>query len=85
MTSYGVQTVQFADGTTWTQQQLVAMATIGTSNSDRLYGGVTTQTIRADSAVFDGKGAPAGSEDYESGGSGRDTFIYNAGYGHLVD
>ncbi len=73
---YGVQSVQFADGTTWTKAQLIAMATTGTSGADKLYG-------TSGSDTFDGKGAPAGSQDYEQGNGGGDVFIFNAGYGHL--
>ena len=69
---YGVQTVQFADGTTWNRQQLLQMAATGTAGDDKLYG-----TPGAD--VFDGKGG----NDYVRGGGGGDTFIFNAGYGKL--
>ena len=48
----------------------------GTPGPDQLFGAVTP-------ATFDGKGAPAGSEDYEFGGGGADTFIYQPGYGQL--
>ena len=33
--------------------------------------------------LFDGKGAPAGSSDYEQGNGGADTFVYRLGYGQL--
>ncbi|SIO72643.1 Haemolysin-type calcium binding protein related domain-containing protein [Burkholderia sp. GAS332] len=69
---YGVEQVQFADGTTWTAAQLIQMETTGTTGNDSLYG-----TQNAD--LFDGKGG----NDYESGGGGSDTFIFNAGYGQL--
>ncbi|MFM0073487.1 calcium-binding protein [Paraburkholderia sediminicola] len=70
--NWGVQEVQFADGTTWNRQQLLQMATTGTAGDDKLYG-----TPGAD--VFDGKGG----NDYVRGGGGGDTFIFNAGYGKL--
>ena len=70
--NWGVQAVQFADGTTWNRQQLLQMATTGTAGDDKLYG-----TPGAD--VFDGKGG----NDYVQGGGGGDTFIFNAGYGKL--
>jgi len=35
-----------------------------------------------DAAVFDGQGAPVGSQDLESGGK-LDAFVYDPGYGHL--
>jgi hypothetical protein len=46
----GVQSVSFADGTTWTRQQLLTLADTGTSGPDILYGG-------PDADVMDGKGA----------------------------
>ncbi|MFM0666001.1 calcium-binding protein, partial [Paraburkholderia sediminicola] len=71
-TSAGVQTVQFADGTTWTQQQLIQMETTGTTGADSLYG-------TSGANLFDGKGG----NDLEVGDGGNDTFVFNAGYGHL--
>ncbi|TLU70679.1 beta strand repeat-containing protein, partial [Lichenicoccus roseus] len=68
----GVEQVQFADGTTWTQAQLVTMATTGTSAGQGLYG-------NGNANVFDSKGLAT----YEQGNGGGDTFIYNAGYGQL--
>lgn len=72
----GVDELQFADGTIWTRAQLIALAgtKTGTAGADSLSGSGSAET-------FDGKGAPAGSQDYEQGGGGGDTFIYNAGYG----
>ncbi|MFM0047514.1 beta strand repeat-containing protein [Paraburkholderia sediminicola] len=70
--SYGVQKVQFADGTTLSRSQLVQMAATGTTGYDSLYG-----TDGAE--LFDGKG----SSDYEHGGGGEDTFVFNQGYGQL--
>ncbi|MFM0158551.1 MULTISPECIES: beta strand repeat-containing protein [Paraburkholderia] len=69
---YGVEQVQFADGTTWTAAQLIQMETTGTTGNDSLYG---TQNAE----LFDGKGG----DDYESGGGGSDTFVFNAGYGQI--
>jgi Ca2+-binding RTX toxin-like protein len=73
---YGVQEVLFANGATLTRAQLIALELAGTTGADKLYG-----TSGPD--VFDGKGAPAGSQDYESGDGGNDTFVYNPGYGQL--
>jgi mannitol/fructose-specific phosphotransferase system IIA component len=70
--NYGVQAVRFADNTVWTQQQLLRMATTGTSADDKIYG-------TSNAEVFDGKGG----NDYVYGGGGGDTFIFNAGYGKL--
>ena len=69
---YGVHQVQFANGATWSKAQLIAMGTTGTAGADKLYG-----SPRSD--VFDGKGAPAGSQDYEQGNGGNDTFVFNPG------
>ena len=74
--AYGVGSVQFADGTVWTAQQIAAMTTMGTAGADILYADGGTNT-------FDGLGAPAGSQDYEQGSGGVDTFVFKAGYGHL--
>ena len=52
------------------------MAMIGTPDADSLYGA-------ADGGVFDGKGAPAGSQDFVSGRGGGYTTIYQPGYGQL--
>ena len=76
VTEYGVAQITFADGTTWNRQQILNALTTGTTGADTLDG-----TSGAD--TFDGKGAPANSQDYEQGNGGADTFIYNAGYGHL--
>ncbi|WP_081062565.1 calcium-binding protein [Burkholderia cepacia] len=70
--AYGVGVVQFADGTTWTYEQLIQRQGIGTTGADKLYGTNTAQ-------LFDGNGG----NDYVSGGGGADTFIYNSGYGNL--
>ena len=72
----GVQQIQFANGTTWSAQQLIDIETTGTAGADMLYGSPGGD-------VFDGKGAPSGSQDYEQGNGGGDTFIYNQGYGDL--
>jgi Ca2+-binding RTX toxin-like protein len=69
---YGVQQMQFADGTVWTRSQLVDAETTGTSAADKLYG-----STGAD--MFDGKGG----NDEAIGGGGNDTFVYNQGYGSL--
>ena len=76
--AWGVQQVEFADGTTWTDTdlQLKAGWIIGTFGADTLSGS-------AGAEIFDGRGAPAGSQDHEEGGGGADTFIYDQGYGQL--
>jgi hypothetical protein len=72
-TQYGVQSVVFSNGTTWSQSQLYAMATTGTTGNNSIYG-----TPGAD--VIDGKGGT----DYEQGNGGGDTYVFNAGYGQLT-
>ncbi|WP_186142335.1 calcium-binding protein [Burkholderia gladioli] len=71
---YGVSQIQFADGTVWTAEELVAKARFinGTSENDSLDG-----SFHGD--VFDGKGG----NDEIYGGGGADTFIFNQGYGRL--
>jgi hypothetical protein len=80
-TQYGVAQIQFADGTTIDRQQIVSLLTTGTTAADTL--ALPASVPSANSAIFDGKGAPAGSQDYEQGVSGKDTFVFNAGYGQL--
>ena len=70
--AWGVDSVQFANGASWTRAQLLNLATTGTMGSDRLYGS-------AESQVFDGKGGA----DYEQGNSGSDNFVFANGYGAL--
>ncbi|PEH83617.1 calcium-binding protein [Burkholderia gladioli] len=71
---YGVSQIQFADGTVWTAEELVAKARFinGTSENDSLDG-----SFHGD--VFDGKGG----NDEIYGGGGADTFIFNQGNGRL--
>jgi len=69
----GVGTVQLADGTTLTPEQLLQMELAGgTTGNDSIYGS-------PDAELIDGRGG----NDYVAGGGGNDTFVFNAGYGHL--
>jgi Ca2+-binding RTX toxin-like protein len=70
--AYGIEQVQFADGTAWHWQQIIDAAATGTAGNDSLYGSPNAET-------FDGKGG----SDYEQGNGGADTFVFNSGYGHL--
>lgn len=70
---YGVEAVQFADGSTLTASQLLQMAMTGTTGNDTLTG-----TSSAD--LIDGKGG----NDSVVGNGGSDTFVFNSGYGHLT-
>jgi hypothetical protein len=71
----GVQQIQFADGTSLSAQQLIAMATpiTGTTGADTLTG-----TALGD--VFDGTGGT----DTEIGGGGNDTYLLQPSYGALT-
>jgi len=69
----GVQQVVFADGTTLSAGQLIAMETTGTVGADVLYGSTSGGN------AFDGKGG----DDLEIG-NGGDTFTFNVGYGALT-
>ena len=69
---YGVASVNFADGVSWSYTQLLSQAGIGTPGNDQLRG-----TSGPD--VIDGRGG----NDYANGNGGNDTFIFNAGYGQL--
>ncbi len=71
---FGNQSRQYIDanGSIVTQVSLV-----GSSGADTLVGSADIPN------VFDGEGAPAGSEDYEVGSGDGDTFIYSEGYGSL--
>lgn len=69
---WGVRQVQFADGTSLSDQQLVALATTGTTGGDTLYGNTAGN-------LFDGKGGG----DVEVGDGGNDTFVFDKGYGAL--
>ncbi len=73
----GVSVVYFSDGTSLTAAQLVLMATTGTAGADSLYGGAGGESYSPE--TFDGKGGG----DYEQGGGGSDTFVFNPGYGGL--
>lgn len=70
--SYGVASVEFADGTSLNRQQLILLATTGGPTNTILYG-------TPDADTFDSRGYAT----YEQGNGGADTFIYNLGYGSL--
>jgi len=72
ITNNGITTVNFADGTSWTRQQLIAKAAIGTSANRSLNGTGAAE-------VFDS----GGFAKYAQGDGGADTFVYNPGYGQL--
>ena len=70
---YGVQSVQFADGTSWSYAQLLAKADTPSASNTSLYGDALAN-------VFDSQGIAT----YEQGNGGGDTFVYNQGYGPLT-
>lgn len=70
--AHGVQRIAFANGVTWSAQQLFAEAAAPLASKDAIYG-----TAGAD--ILDGQGVT----HRAVGGGGGDTFVYKAGYGAL--
>jgi Ca2+-binding RTX toxin-like protein len=69
--SYGVESVRFSDGVTWTKAQLWnAYLNQGTASDDKLIGTEANDTLRG------GLG-----NDYLDGGLGADTYLFKAGDG----
>ncbi|MEH0197588.1 calcium-binding protein, partial [Caulobacter sp. CCNWLY153] len=69
---YGVGSIEFADGSTLTRQQMLDILSIGSAANRFLYGASGAET-------FDTTGAAR----YINGNGGADTFLYNVGYGAL--
>ncbi|MHB8283516.1 MAG: calcium-binding protein [Caulobacteraceae bacterium] len=71
---FGVQQVAFADGTTMTRAELLALNT-------KLFGSPSTTSLNESSGVasFDSEGFA----NFEQGAGGADTFVYDTGYGQL--
>ena len=73
-TEYGVQDIIFSDGTTWTAQQVIDMLQDkGSPTNTTLYSG-------SDGATLD----PAGYANSVVGHNGKDTILYNEGYGDIT-
>jgi hypothetical protein len=72
-TAYGVGSVTFANGTTWTAQQVDALAKMGTTRNDTINGTFASE-------IFDGRGG----NDTIIGDGGSNTYLYKAGYGNLL-
>jgi VCBS repeat-containing protein len=72
-TTYGVQQIDFADGTVWTYANLLAQLETASPNTTTLYGDTGAQ-------VFD----PQGIDDTIVGGGGGDAVLYKRGYGALT-
>lgn len=70
---YGLAQVQFADSTAWTQNQLTALAGMGTAGSDTIAG-------TSGNDLLDGRGGG----DTISGGGGYDIYFMRQGYGMLT-
>lgn len=89
--AYRIEQVVFADGTTWTQADLMARATTPTSGNDVFYGSYESESI-AGSAGNDTLRGNYGDDtldggvgnDFLQGGNGNDTFIFARGYGQDV-
>ncbi|MEO8722342.1 MAG: calcium-binding protein [Sphingobium sp.] len=71
--TYGVQTVEFADNTTWHYADLLAAADTASSGNTTLYGDYGAN-------ILDGKGIA----HTLVGNGGGDTFVFDAGYGALT-
>jgi Ca2+-binding RTX toxin-like protein len=89
---YGIESVQFSDGTTWTESQLWdAYLRLALDTNDRLSGNLLDNIILGglgDDAMYgeDGDDALTGGlgNDYINGGYGNDTYYFNAGDGKDV-
>jgi len=71
--AYGVQLVQFADGTAWTYADLLGQLETPSAEHPILYGDASANTL-------DGAGVSSTLEGF----GGGDTFILNKGYGALA-
>ena len=69
--AYGVQSVVFSNGTTWSHTQLLQFAAVPTTGADNLYLSAPT--------TIDGLGGG----DVIHGSGGADVFVYESGYGSL--
>ncbi|WEN13773.1 calcium-binding protein [Rhodanobacter sp. AS-Z3] len=65
-------TVNFSDGVTWSEPQIIQAMETGTTGNDTLSGTGAAER-------FDAKGG----DDSIYGGGGNDTFVFNSGYGEL--
>lgn len=71
--AYGIQTVEFADGTTWHYAEILAAADVASVTNTTLYGDYGAN-------VLDGKGVAS----TLVGNGGGDTFVFEKGYGALT-
>jgi Ca2+-binding RTX toxin-like protein len=70
---YGVQQIDFADGTTWSYAQLLARLSTASEGATEIYGDGAAQTLD-----------PAGTATTVIGGGGGDIVVYHQGYGALT-
>ncbi|MBN4177581.1 hypothetical protein GSU75_04864 [Pseudomonas savastanoi pv. phaseolicola] len=85
ITPYALENIHFADGTTWTLNQLKTMALITTEGNDNVWG-YATDDILSGSLGDDRLSGEAGDDtllgeagnDYLAGGEGNDTLLGNA-------
>ncbi|AUX78428.1 calcium-binding protein [Sinorhizobium fredii] len=69
--NWGVETIQFADGTSWNRAQIQSAAWVrGTTGNDTLTGTTSADTLFGDSG-----------NDTLAGGSGSDAFVFKPGFG----
>ena len=88
---YGIDTIQFSDGTTWDRNTITAhmITAQQTADSDIVYGSIDADSM-AGAGGNDSLLAWAGADtleggagdDYLDGGDGADTYIYNLGDGN---
>jgi Ca2+-binding RTX toxin-like protein len=68
---FGIERVEFADGTVWNYEQIRATAAyLGTTNGDFIFGTNDDETFRG-----------LGGDDYLQGGGGSDTYVWSVGDG----
>jgi Ca2+-binding RTX toxin-like protein len=69
--TYGVELVTFADGTSWTYEDMLAkVSTASQGGASTIFGDASSNTLD-----------PSGSASTVVGGGGDDTILYNRGYG----
>jgi len=90
-TNYGLETIEFADGTVWTPSDLahVGYAQAMTSGDDRIFGIQTNDSINGaegNDSLYGRLGADVltggAGDDYLDGNWHGDTYVYNLGDGH---
>ncbi|UXN58115.1 calcium-binding protein [Phyllobacterium zundukense] len=71
-TSYGIEEIKFADGTTWDRNQIQSAAWLrGTAGNDTIAGTSGADTLLGDAG-----------DDKLTGGAGNDAFVFKPNFGH---